>query len=352
MKILALGATGAIGRELIEVLAPHQHEIHVTTRRPLPPRGNVTYIQGNAQEDAFLHQVLRENWDVIVDFMVYDTSTFRRRVDILLGSSGQYVFTSTARVFSDVRGLITERSPRLLDVSQDAAYMASDEYALTKARQEDLLRASALKNWTIIRPYITFGEGRLQLGTLEKEGWLYRALNGRSIVFCDELMDKWTTVTDGSDVARMIAVLLGRPDALGEDYNLAGPNPVKWSLVLDVYLETIEKYWGCRPDVVLQDLASFCRSAASLPQVIYDRVYDRRFDATKIGNLLDLNSLTDCFSALRSRLLAQLADARFLPIDWRAEAKRDKATGEHTALREVRGARSKLKYLYYRHVSH
>ena len=53
---------------------------------------------------------------------------------------------------------------------------------LTKALQENLLRASGYKNWTIVRPYITFSDIRLQLGVYEKEQWLYRALQGRAIV--------------------------------------------------------------------------------------------------------------------------------------------------------------------------
>ena len=72
---------------------------------------------------------------------------------------------------------------RLLDVSHDSIYLKTDEYALAKARQEDILRKSGKNNWTIIRPYITYSESRLQLGVLEKEAWLYRALKGFQEMF-------------------------------------------------------------------------------------------------------------------------------------------------------------------------
>lgn len=349
MKILALGATGAIGGQLVDILAPHNHQIHVTTRRSYPSTGGVTYIRGDAQHDTFLRELLRQDWDVVLDFMVYDTPTFRRRIDALLGAGGQYMFTSSARVFADAGGPITERSPRLLDVSQDRAFLASDDYALAKARQEDLLRASGRNNWTIIRPYITFGEGRLQLGTLEKEGWLYRALKGRGIVFCDALAGKLTTMTEGADVARMIAALVGNPGALGEDFNLAGNRAITWAEVLDIYLDELETHLGHRPQVVLQDLETFCRSASSVPQIIYDRMYDRRFDPAKIGGLLDLNTLAECRVALRERLRAQLTSGGFLALDPRAEAVRDRALGEHTSLFEIPSFRQKLRYLKYRY---
>ena len=57
---------------------------------------------------------------------------------------------------------------------KDEEYLKTDEYALSKARQEDILHRSGKNNWTVIRPYITYSEIRLQLGVLEKELWLYR----------------------------------------------------------------------------------------------------------------------------------------------------------------------------------
>ena len=85
--------------------------------------------------------------------------------------------------YANENGRITEKSKRLLDVCTDEEYLKTDEYALTKVRQENILLSSGKKNWTIIRPYITYNVERLQLGVYEKENWLYRALHGRSIVF-------------------------------------------------------------------------------------------------------------------------------------------------------------------------
>lgn len=78
---------------------------------------------------------------------------------------------------------LNEYSPRLLNVSQDKQYLATDEYALCKAGQENILKSHTKINHTIIRPYITFSEIRLQLGVYEKESWLYRAMQKKSIIF-------------------------------------------------------------------------------------------------------------------------------------------------------------------------
>ncbi|MAB04949.1 MAG: epimerase [Rhodobacteraceae bacterium] len=351
MKILALGATGAIGGQLADILAEAGHKIHVTTRQARPVDGSITYIRGNARNDAFLADVLRARWDVIVDFMVYDTPTFRRRVDALLDATDQYLFISTGRVFADSKTPLTEGSPRLLDACEDKAYLATEEYALTKARQEDLLRDSGRTNWTIVRPYITFGEGRLQLGTLEKESWLYRACQGRGIVFCKPLMDRLTTMTDGADVAAMLAALVGNRQALGEDYNLTGAEAVTWGEVLGLYLDELERHLGRRPDVLLQDLETFCQAVKIVPQVTYDRMYDRRFDPHKIAAHYDMSQLADPLPALAGRLRSQLSSSgTFGTLDWRNEALRDKATHEHARLGEIRGTKPKLRYIGYRHI--
>ncbi len=335
MKILALGASGAIGREVVSLLGSGQHEIHVTSRRANAPAGTVRYVQGDAQDQSFLRTLLSEHWDVIIDFMVYDTSSFRNRIDALLGATGQYIFISTARVFAQSDGLLVENSPRLLDTTRDANFLASDEYAVTKARQEDLLRDSGLRNWTIARPYISFGEGRLQLGPLEKEAWLYRAVHKRSILFCEPMLGKWTTMTDGGDVARMLTVLVGNSAALGQTYNLVGKQAVTWQQVLSLYLEILEAHLGQRPKVRLLNVEDFCRTTRSTPQVRYDRMYDRRFDTAKMSAMLDNISLTDPLAALRQRLAAQLVQGSFLPIDWQIEGVRDRATGERAGLQEM-----------------
>ena len=169
MKVLLLGGTGAMGAYLAEILAERGNDVFVTTRSDRKASQGITYIKGNAHSEEFLKSVISDHYDAIADFMVYNTEEFKRRVDDLLAATEQYVFFSTSRVYSNADGDITEKTPRWLDVTDDQEFLSSDEYAITKARQEDILRKSGKKNWTIIRPYITYSNERLQLGVLEKE---------------------------------------------------------------------------------------------------------------------------------------------------------------------------------------
>lgn len=350
MKILALGATGAIGSLLVRSLANSGHNVSVTSRSVRTPQLNLCYLIGNSRDDLFLKSILSQNWDCIVDFMVYDTNSFAIRVQQLLQSTEQYVFLSTGRVLANSENALQESSPRLLNVCRDTDYLATDEYALTKARQEDLLCASGKTNWTVVRPYITFGEARLQLGTLEKEGWLYRASQGRSIVFCDALMDRETTLTDGADVAGMIAALIGRQEAHGEVFNLTSGISIHWSSVLRTYLSALADKRGKDTPVLLQDVETFCRTT-NPAQVRYDRMYHRRFDTKKIAAIYDVSKIKNPLETLAKRVQAALSDTIvFGPIDWRAEALRDRATGEHARLTEFSGNRAAARYHAYRHL--
>ncbi|WP_429885676.1 NAD-dependent epimerase/dehydratase family protein, partial [Geoalkalibacter halelectricus] len=219
-NILVLGGTGAMGSHLVQLLAERGDKVSVTTRSSQGPSADIEYIQGNAREDSFLDPILARKWDAIVDFMVYTTPDFERRASKLLASTNQYLFLSSARVYAESTEPIGEDSPRLLDICVDSKFLATDEYALAKARQENILKQSGRHNWTIIRPYITYGEQRLQLGVLEKEGWLYRALQGRTIVFSKDIVGKLSTLTYGLDVAAAIAALIGNTRALGEAYQI------------------------------------------------------------------------------------------------------------------------------------
>lgn len=174
MNILVLGGTGAMGAPLSKLLVASGNNVYVTSRSAHKSCERLHYLQGNAKDEIFLKACLsRMHYDAIVDFMSYSTNQFDRRARLLLQSTKQYIFISSARIFAESKVPLTENSPRLLETVQDLEYKKTDEYALAKARQEDILYQSGFSNYTIVRPSVTYNTYRLQLGALEKENWLY-----------------------------------------------------------------------------------------------------------------------------------------------------------------------------------
>lgn len=349
MNVLVLGGTGAIGSSLTSIVGKSASRVVVTSRQPCESSGKIQYVQGDAKDPVFLSELLKCHWDVIIDFMIYSSGSFSTKLEQLLSRTDQYFYLSSARVYADSEEPINEASPRLLDVSTDATFLGTDAYPLAKARQEDLLGKSGKKNWTIIRPYITYGSERLQLGVLEKEAWLYRALQGKTVVFNEEMLKCLTTLTHGRDVARAIVSLIGEPKALGEAFHVTGENHLSWEAVLGVYRRAMNES-GMELNVKKVDLESFLYSHNGRYQILYDRLYDRVFDNSKISAFIDLDDFHPVEQGLYQSMLDFLREPHFRAIDWPHEAARDRLTQEFSNPRELGDLKNILRYLKYRFI--
>lgn len=355
MKILLLGGTGAMGVPLAELLADAGHEVFVTSRqRRMSRTPNICYVQGNARDDLFLTDYLkRERYDAIVDFMHYHIGTFEKRLPLLLNATNHYFFLSSCRVFAPTEKPITESSGRLLDVSTDKHFLATEEYALSKARCENLLFRSQSSNWTIIRPYITYNNERLQLSMYEKDVWLRRALSGKSIVFSKEMAEKTTTLTSGDDVARTIAYMIQNRVGLGEAVNVVGNDSMTWGECLDIYLDVIESKTGERPKVVwTQNTAQLGKCIGNVYKLRYDRLSDRVFDNSKVVELCHGGIEFEPIKYGLSRCLSNFLDTErvfkgSIPI---LEAYLDRCSGESSGLSSASTLKQKLKYLIVRYI--
>ena len=348
-RALLLGGTGAMGVRLQPLLS-ERFEVVVTTRKNREPNNNARFVQGNAKDILFLQKILDEKWDVIVDFMVYSTEEFKKRVELFLAATDQYVYFSSARVYADAGNVpINENSPRLLDVVRDEVYLASDEYALAKARQEDMLFHSGRKNWTIIRPTLTYNKNKLQLGAYEKENWLYRALHGRSIVFSEDMMDVTFVMSHGDDVAQGVAAVAGNQETFGEVYNVMGTENITWAEVLEVYLGVLETHMKKRPRVIMTEKCTNLSLPASVYKLKYGRYLNRFYDGSKISAFVDNTKWRKADEGLADSLIEFLKQPSFQKISWKKEALIDRAAKEKTPLSEIEGAYNKFTYFCYRY---
>lgn len=249
--------------------------------------------------------------------------------------------------------LIEESSKRLLDTSTDQTFLQSDEYSLAKAREENFLLSSPNRGWTIIRPYITYYDERLQLGVFEKETWLRRALVGKKIVFSKNIAEKYTTLTYGYDVALRIADLIGVPKAIAQVYQITTGECIKWKDVLTVYLDVLEKYLGKRPEVCMTEQCDPFTEKNNMYHVHCDREYNRKFSVAKIQqDTKESAPFMPVKKGLQICLQNFLAsDKPFTaPVNWKREGAMDKISGDKTPLKEIQGMKNKMKYMVYRYL--
>ena len=280
-----------------------------------------------------------------MDFMVYTTVEFKNRSEKMLSSCSQYVFLSSSRVYADSSTPITEESPRLLDVCKDEIYLKTDEYALAKARQENILFESGRKNFTIIRPYITYSENRLQLGVLEKETWLFTVLNCEALVFSKDIAAHTTTLTYGFDVARGIAAIIGKEEAYGQAFHITGNTSIKWQEVFDLYAKVLKEN-GVKFDPILKEKTHRLDYEASKYQVIYDRYFDRAFDNSKIEKFIDIESFVKPQEGLKHCLEELIKKPEFNYTTVRGGVLLVlKGTKKRLPLLKIPGIKQKIKFI-------
>lgn len=344
-SILILGGTGAMGSFLTKQLSM-SYQIYVTSRKKREQQKNIIYLQGNAHNTNFLKTILHQNkWYAIIDFMHYNTNEFRKRHELILSNTQHYIFLSSSRVYAEYDNFLTEKSKRLLDVSSDKAFLKTDDYALAKARQEDILKKSKYENWTIIRPYMTYDAYRLDLGFFPKELWLYRILHHRSILFPKDISSKMTTLTYGNDVAYVISKLIENPKSKKEIFQITQPKYHSWKEVLELYKNECERK-GFSVNI------KYIESNPIKKQYIYkyDRLFDRKFDCNKVKEVVgDVNYL-DIYEGLRQCINEFLTKPQFKSINWKQQAYWDKQLKERTPIKEINGIKEKIEYLIFRYI--
>lgn len=347
MKVLILGGTGAIGRHLVKYLAQlGKDDVYVTSRGRYADFENIHYLQGNPHDITFLDCVLSSRWDSIVDFMVYSFDELPVILPKYSKATEQYVFLSSARVYSNSE-IIDEKTPQLIDTITDADFLNTNDYSLRKSHAEKLIKSLFNSNYTIIRPYITYDQHRLQLGILEKERWLYRAINQKTVVVYGDCLNNWTSLTYGKDVGYCIGKLLGKKEAIGEEFNIVNPVPIKWGDVLNIYFDVIEEKCGFRPKYKVVDLKEGMSGYYGWK---YDRAYDRVFSSKNLFSVIGDFSFESTESTIKRMLMAFLNSPSFLRINYGSEGFFDRITGERIPLTMIPGTKNLINYLFSRYI--
>ena len=240
-------------------------------------------IQANAMNYDYIKELLKQDYDAVVDFMVYSTPELMDRfLTLYLNNTGHYIYFSSYRVYANEEHPVREASPRLLDVSTDKALLASGDYCIYKAQGEDFLANSTYDNWTVVRPAITYSKRRFQLVVLEMDFVVRSMLEGKTLLLPEPAMGVQATMSWAGDVAVMISRLVCNSEAKREAYSVCTAEHHTWKEIAYIYgmigglkYKTVDTEEFLR----LMERPYFKR------QLMYDRYFDRIMDNTKILNL-------------------------------------------------------------------
>ena len=202
-----------------------------------------------------------------------------------------------------------------------------DQRHIYKARGENILRSRERKNWTVVRPSITYSLLRYQLVTLEASDTVGRALAGKKTVLPEPARHVQGTMSWAGDVALMLAKLLFNDNALGEDFNVCTAEHHSWEEIAAYYADI------CNLKAVWVDTEDYLKIVNPGPlgfnnrwQLECDRYFDRIMDNSKVLAATGLQQ--ESLMKLRDGLEKEIARCpRDFP--WRVNTAMDEYLARH-----------------------
>ena len=288
-RVLLVAGTGTLGGPTYAELARLGYSVDVISLEDfssVTPR--LLFLKADASTERMAKFLDGRRYDAIVDFMhVPEKEEQARRIDLMLDHTDQFVFLSSYRVYSGRDKTITEASEQWIDAPANDRMLAEDEYAIPKSRGERHLLASGRRNWTVIRPVISFTHYRLDLVSVGAYAILFRTAAGKAIPLPAEVKDKHCSVTWGGNTGLQIAHLIGKRDALGEAFTLGVDEGLTWADVASFYEELAGARFRWIPAADYLEIAT-PNSYMDQQMLWTDRNLDRRVDFSKMMRVTGL----------------------------------------------------------------
>jgi len=227
------------------------------------------------KDDKAYAAVADRRFDVVCQYLAFDTAAVQRDIDTFAGKCGQYIFVSSASAYQKPCRdyIITEDTPL------DNPHW---EYSRKKAACEKLLleaHAAGTLPVTIVRPSHTH-RTRFPGTFVGGDHWAWRIMHGKPVIAHGDGQALWT-LTHSADYARAFVRLCGNPAALGEAFHITRDRGHTW----DVIFAAIGDVLGKAPVVrhITSDLLVRYEPGWEGP-LHGDKTNSVVFDNTKVSN--------------------------------------------------------------------
>lgn len=208
-RVLVLGATGYVGRHVVQALAATDwaEPIAASRRGAVPVDAANTAALANAlqQADAVVNAMAAAPQDMVVQAQALRAA--------LSGKPVRLVHFSSMAAYGNVEGAIDESQPLLGDLGP---------YSAAKAQTERMLRDCA--DTVMLRPGCIYGDGSPQWSVR-----IARLLRAHRIGDLGAAGDGCSNLVHVRDVAQAVLAALRRPGAGGQAYNLAMAQAPTWN---------------------------------------------------------------------------------------------------------------------------
>lgn len=284
MKVLVLGGTGVISREIVKLLLEEDHDVAVYNRgsRELPGAEGIRQIVGDRLDrETFEASMRSESFDAVIDMICFNEDDARSTISAFGESGAQIVICSSVAAY--------KRPYATVPTVESAESLFDDPvfgYAFDKAQVERYLQTvidDGQVPVTIIRPSLTFGPGAANMGVLRQNyGIIDRIRRGKPLVMFGDGSTAWS-FTFTPDLAKAFVGVLGNGQTYGEAYNACSEERCRWE---DLYLE-FGRVLGTEVEIV--HISSELLVAANpdlFSHLYFEKTFAGLFDNTKIRSVL------------------------------------------------------------------
>jgi len=241
MKLLVIGGTRFIGLRLVRYLVGQGHDVAILNRgrtQALLPQGVKRLYADRRDADAFKKALGGHSFEAVFDITGYEVRNLVPAVESLSGRVAHYVFISTCGVYTPGGNTpVTEDAPR---VSGAVPGGGTGAYEVNKAQCEDYLLTKHRESGfpvTILRcPFIYGPENWMH----DREfSYFVRLAQGRKVIVPGNGMTL-LHLAHVDDVARAHLSVIGNSGAIGQAFNIAGPDAVTIEGYIDAIAEAVE----------------------------------------------------------------------------------------------------------------
>ncbi len=280
MRLLIIGGTGNISAEFAEAAIARGIEVFILTRGSRAPAGRASAIIADANDPAAVASATRGmNFDAVVDFLCFEPARATEAINAFLGRTGHYVFISSASVYEKPprSHVIDERTPLCNPFWQYARDKIACERLFMDAFHD---RGFPV---TIVRPSHTYGRSWIPTAFVSSDFTVAaRMLEGKEIIVPGDGQSLWT-LTHARDFAVGLVGLLGRPEALGEAFTIAGDDVHTWEAIHRIVADAL----GVEPRLVHVPSEFIAAVDPGLGErLLGDKMYSSLFDCSKLRRLV------------------------------------------------------------------
>jgi nucleoside-diphosphate-sugar epimerase len=281
MRALFIGGTGNISTAVSRLAVSRGIELWLCNRgeRPVAIDG-ARHIRADINDEVAVRAALgNTQFDVVVDWIAFESRHVERDIALFAGRTKQYVFISSASAY--------EKPPRASVITESTPLKNPFwQYSRNKIACEDRL-VHAYRNqdfpMTIVRPSLTYDS----VLPIAIGGWgcatlLDRLKAGRPLIVHGDGTSLWT-VTHAEDFAKGFVPLLGHPQAIGQSYHITTDEVLTWNQIYETIADAL-----CVTANIVHIPSDFIAALEPTlgPGLLGDKAHSAVFDNSKIRTIV------------------------------------------------------------------